>query len=95
MVEQKFMPPSLHESPYRTWRSVMESILSLQAPAGKSSAWLFPKLPALFTSPGEVLSSYRFLGKRLDGGVGSCWLLRSSAYWGREDLLESHRGHPS
>ena len=64
--------------------------LSRHEPGTEESAWLyFPSCQLCATSPGEVLSSYRYLRERLSGGVGimlgccgapACWA-------GRDDLF--------
>ena len=92
MLEQKFMPPSFHEFALQDMaHSNGDHFTLLRHQQGKEqSAWLyFPSCQLCSTSPGEVMSSYRFLGERLTGGVGI--MLRccgAPACWaGREDLF--------
>ncbi len=92
MVEQKFMPPSLHEFALQDMaHSNSDHFALFRHQQGKEqSAWLyFPSCQLCSSSPGEVVNSYRYLGERLTGGVGI--MLRccgAPAYWaGREDLF--------
>lgn len=73
MHEQKLMPLSFHEFALQDMtHSQGEGFALSRNEAGKGqSAWLyFPSCQLCATSPGEVLSSYRYLREHLDGGVG-------------------------
>jgi NADPH-dependent glutamate synthase beta subunit-like oxidoreductase len=92
MVEKNFMPSSFHEFALRDMAhsSGERFELSRHEPGQEKCTWLyFPSCQLCATSPGEVLSSYRFLRERLSGGVGI--MLRccgAPAYWaGRDDLF--------
>jgi Fe-S oxidoreductase len=92
LLDLKIMPPSFHEFALQDMaHSNSDHFALFRHQQGKEkSAWLyFPSCQLCSTSPGEVLSSYRFLGERLDGGVGI--MLRccgAPAYWaGREDIF--------
>ena len=92
MNEQKLMPLSFHEFALQDMsHSVSDHFaLSRHEPGKKESAWLyFPSCQLSATSPGEVVSSYRFLRERLTGGVGiMLGCCGAPAYWaGREDLF--------
>jgi Fe-S oxidoreductase len=93
MVDQKFMPPSLHEFALQDMAHSNGELFSLcrHEPGKTESAWLFfPSCQLCGTTPGEVVSSYRYLRDRLSGGVGI--LLHccgAPAFWaGREDLFK-------
>jgi glutamate synthase (NADPH) small chain len=97
MVEKNVMPPSFHEFALRDMAHSDGGRFALcrHQPGHEESAWLyFPSCQLCATSPGEVISSYRFLRERLSGGVGV--LLRccgAPAYWaGREDLFSAAMG---
>jgi Fe-S oxidoreductase len=97
MNEQNFMPASFHEFALKDMAhsSSERFALSRHEPGQEKSAWLyFPSCQLCATSPGEVLSSYRFLRERLSGGVGI--MLRccgAPAYWaGRDDLFREAMG---
>ena len=92
MVEKKLMPSSFHEFALQDMAHSNGERFDLcrNEPDKGESAWLyFPSCQLCATSPGEVLSSYRFLRERLSGGVGI--MLRccgAPAYWaGRNDLF--------
>jgi Fe-S oxidoreductase len=92
MVEKNFMPASFHEFALQDMAHSNGERFDLcrHEPGREESAWLyFPSCQLCATSPGEVLSSYRFLRERLAGGVGI--ILRccgAPAFWaGREDLF--------
>jgi Fe-S oxidoreductase len=92
LLELKIMPPSFHEFALQDMaHSNGDHFAIFRHQQGKEkSAWLyFPSCQLCSTSPGEVLSSYRLLGERLDGGVGI--MLRccgAPAFWaGREDIF--------
>jgi ferredoxin len=92
MNEQKLMPLSFHEFALQDMsHSVSDTFaLSRHEPGKQESAWLyFPSCQLSATSPGEVLSSYRFLKARLSGGVGiMLGCCGAPAWWaGREDLF--------
>lgn len=93
MVENKFMPSSFHEFALQDMAHSNGERFELcrHEPGREESAWLyFPSCQLCATSPGEVLSSYRFLRERLSGGVGI--MLRccgAPAFWaGRDDLFQ-------
>lgn len=92
MNEQKFMPVSFHEFALKDMANSDGERFALcrNEPGKEESAWLyFPSCQLCATSPGEVLSSYRYLREKLAGGVGI--MLRccgAPAYWaGRDDLF--------
>jgi Fe-S oxidoreductase len=92
MNEQQLMPLSFHEFALRDMAhsNGERFALSRHEPGRSESAWLyFPSCQLCATSPGEVLTSYRFLRERLVGGVGI--MLRccgAPAWWaGREELF--------
>lgn len=97
MNEQNFMPVSFHEF---TLQDMNHSngerfALSRHEPGKEQSAWLyFPSCQLCATSPGEVLSSYRYLRERLSGGVGiMLGCCGAPAYWaGREELFRESIG---
>jgi hypothetical protein len=93
MVDQKFMPPSLHEFALQDMAHSNGELFTLcrHEPGKTESAWLyFPSCQLCGTVPGEVLSSYRYLRDTLSDGVGI--LLHccgAPAFWaGREDLFK-------
>jgi hypothetical protein len=93
MNEQKLMPASFHEFALQDMsHSTGERFALARHEPGKSeSAWLyFPSCQLSATSPGEVLSSYRYLRERLSGGVGiMLGCCGAPAYWaGRDDLFK-------
>ncbi len=94
MVENDFMPSSFHEFALRDMAHSNGERFELcrHEPGREESAWLyFPSCQLCATSPGEVLSSYRYLRERLTGGVGI--MLRccgAPAFWaGREELFNA------
>ena len=92
MVEQKLMPASFHEFALQDMaHSTGEQFsLSRHEPGKERSAWLyFPSCQLCATAPGEVLTSYRFLRERLDGGVGiMLHCCGAPAHWaGQEELF--------
>lgn len=92
MVTQKLMPASFHEfALHDLAHSTGERFaISRHEPGTSVSAWAyFPSCQLCATSPMEVLSSYRFLRERLDGGVGiMLGCCGAPAYWaGREDIF--------
>jgi Fe-S oxidoreductase len=92
MNEQKFMPLSFHEFALQdmSHSNGEHAALSRHQSGMESSSWLyFPSCQLCATSPGEVLSSYRFLRERLSGGVGiMLGCCGAPAYWaGRDDLF--------
>jgi Fe-S oxidoreductase len=92
MNEQKVMPLSFHEFALQDMaHSLGESFaLSRHEAGAEQSAWLyFPSCQLCATSPGEVLSSYRYLREHLDGGVGiMLGCCGAPAHWaGRADLF--------
>jgi Fe-S oxidoreductase len=93
LLEQKIMPPSFHEFALQdmVYSNGEPFSLCRHEPGEKESAWLyFPSCQLCGTTPGEVVSSYRYLRDRLSGGVGI--LLHccgAPAFWaGREDLFK-------
>ena len=92
MAAQRLMPASFHEFALQDLaHSTGERFALSRHQAGKSaSAWAyFPSCQLCATAPMEVLSSYRFLKERLDGGVGiMLGCCGAPAYWaGREDIF--------
>jgi Fe-S oxidoreductase len=92
MNEQKFMPLSFHEFALTDMAhsNGEHFALSRHQPGTEASAWLyFPSCQLCATSPGEVLSSYRYLQERLADGVGiTLGCCGAPAYWaGRDDLF--------
>ncbi len=92
MVLEKFMPASAHEFALQDLEFSRSEAFSLchHAPGFKESAYLyFPSCQLCSSSPGEVMESYHFLRKNLDGGVGlmlAC--CGAPAYWsGRKELF--------
>jgi len=90
MVENSFMPSSFHEFALQDMAHSNGERFELcrHEPGQEKSAWLyFPSCQLCATSPGEVLSSYRYLRESLTGGVGI--MLRccgAPAFWaGREE----------
>jgi Fe-S oxidoreductase len=93
MNEQKLMPLSFHEFALQDMaHSNGENFfLTRHEPGTEISAWAyFPSCQLCATSPGEVLSSYRYLRERLSGGVGiMLGCCGAPAYWaGRDDLFK-------
>jgi Fe-S oxidoreductase len=93
MVDQKFMPPSLHEFALQDMAHSNGELFTLcrHEPGKTESAWLyFPSCQLCGTTPGEVVSSYRYLRNRLSGGVGAMLhCCGAPAFWaGREDLFK-------
>jgi len=93
LLEQKIMPPSFHEFALQdmVYSNGEPFSLCRHEPGKNESAWLyFPSCQLCGTTPGEVVSSYRYLRDRLSGGVGI--LLHccgAPAFWaGREDLFK-------
>jgi Fe-S oxidoreductase len=93
MVDQKFMPPSLHEFALQDMAHSNGELFTLcrHEPGKTESDWLFfPSCQLCGTTPGEVVSSYRYLRDKLSVGVGI--LLHccgAPAFWaGREDLFK-------
>ena len=100
MNEQKQMPASFHEFALKDMAHSSGERFSLgrHEPGKERSAWLyFPSCQLCATSPGEVLSSYRFLRERLPGGVGiMLGCCGAPAYWaGRADLFRETMGRIS
>jgi Fe-S oxidoreductase len=92
MNEQKLMPLSFHEFALQDMAhsSGERFALGCHQPGTESSAWLyFPSCQLCSTSPGEVLSSYRYLRERLSGGVGiMLGCCGAPAHWaGCDDLF--------
>jgi Fe-S oxidoreductase len=92
MNEQKFMPLSFHEFALQDMAhsNGERFALNRHEPGKAESAWLyFPSCQLCATSPGEVLSSYRYLRERLSDGVGiMLGCCGAPAYWaGRDDLF--------
>jgi len=89
--ERNLMPPSFHEFALQDMaHSNGEHFAVCRHEPGKNvSAYLyFPSCQLCATSPGEVLSSYRYLQEKLSGGVGI--MLRccgAPAYWAGQDEL--------
>jgi len=97
MNEQKFMPLSFHEFALKDMAhgNGEHFALSRHEPGKEESAWLyFPSCQLCATSPGEVLSSYRYLRERLSGGVGiMLGCCGAPAMWaGRNDLFSESIG---
>lgn len=91
LFERDLMPPSFHEF---TLQDMAHSngddfTVCRHEPGKTASAYLyFPSCQLCATSPGEVLSSYRYLREKLPGGVGI--MLRccgAPAYWAGQDKL--------
>ena len=92
MVEQKVMPASFHEFALQDMaHSNGERFALSRHENGKvRSGWLyFPSCQLCATSPGEVISSYRYLREHLAGGVGiMLGCCGAPAFWaGRDDLF--------
>ena len=92
MNEQKFMPLSFHEFALQDMAQSNGESFALSIPESETekSRWLyFPSCQLCATSPGEVLSSYRYLKERLSGGVGiMLGCCGAPAFWaGRDDLF--------
>jgi len=92
MLKQKFMPPSFHEFALQDMAHSNSEHFSLSRhePGKTESSWLyFPSCQLCSTSPGEVLTSYRFLRNKLSGGVGIMFrCCGAPAMWaGRDDLF--------
>lgn len=91
LCERDLMPPSFHEFALQDMaHSNGEHFSACRHEPGKNeSAYLyFPSCQLCATSPGEVLSSYRYLQEKLSGGVGI--MLRccgAPAYWAGQDEL--------
>ncbi len=92
MLKQKIMPSSFHEFALddMAFSNGEPFDLCRHEPGKTESSWLyFPSCQLCGSAPGEVLSSYRYLREKLDGGVGV--LLRccgAPAFWaGRDDLF--------
>ncbi|MHC1698617.1 MAG: pyridine nucleotide-disulfide oxidoreductase/dicluster-binding protein [Geobacteraceae bacterium] len=89
--ERNLMPPSFHEFALQDMaHSNGDDFTVCRHEPGKTeSAYLyFPSCQLCATSPGEVLSSYRYLQEKLSGGVGI--MLRccgAPAYWAGQDEL--------
>lgn len=97
MVEQKIMPDSFHEFALQDMSHSRSERFSFSShePGKEGSAWLyFPSCQLCATSPGEVLSSYRFLKERLAGWVGiMLGCCGAPAYWaGRDELFRETIG---
>jgi Fe-S oxidoreductase len=93
LYERDLMPPSFHEFAMQDMaHSNGEHFAVCHHEPGKNeSAYLyFPSCQLCASSPGEVLSSYRYLQEKLSGGVGI--MLRccgAPAHWaGRDDLFK-------
>jgi Fe-S oxidoreductase len=93
LFERDLMPPSFHEFALQDMaHSTGEQFTVCRHEPGKTaSAYLyFPSCQLCATSPGEVLSSYRYLQEKLPGGVGI--MLRccgAPAHWaGRDELFK-------
>ena len=92
MNEQKFMPASFHEFALHDMAHSTSERFALcrHEPGKEESAWLyFPSCQLCATSPGEVLSSYRFLREKLACGVGiMLGCCGAPAYWaGRDNIF--------
>jgi Fe-S oxidoreductase len=92
MVDQKFMPPSLHEFALQDMALSNSELFTMcrHEPGKTESTWLyFPSCQLCGTAPVEVVSSYRYLRETLSGGVGI--LLHccgAPVFWaGRVDLF--------
>jgi len=92
LLKLKIMPPSFHEFALQDMAHSNSEHFSLcrHEPGKTESHWLyFPSCQLCSTSPGEVLSSYRFLRGKLTGGVGIMFrCCGAPAMWaGRDDLF--------
>lgn len=91
LYERDLMPPSFHEFALQDMAHSNGEYFSVcrHEPEKNESAYLyFPSCQLCATSPGEVLSSYRYLQEKLPGGVGI--MLRccgAPAYWAGQDQL--------
>lgn len=89
--ERNLMPPSFHEFALQDMAHSNGEHFSIcrHEPGKNTSAYLyFPSCQLCASSPGEVLSSYRYLREKLSGGVGI--MLRccgAPAYWAGQDKL--------
>jgi len=93
LYERDLMPPSFHEFALQDMAHSNGELftVSRHEPGKSESAYLyFPSCQLCATSPGEVLSSYRYLQEKLPGGVGI--MLRccgAPAYWaGQAELFK-------
>ncbi|MEI6205795.1 MAG: pyridine nucleotide-disulfide oxidoreductase/dicluster-binding protein [Desulfuromonadales bacterium] len=96
MNGQKLMPLSFHEFALKDMAHSTGGrfALSRHEPGHEKSEWLyFPSCQLCATSPGEVLSSYRYLREQLTGGVGiMLGCCGAPAFWaGRDDLFRETR----
>ncbi len=91
LYERKLMPPSFHEFALQDMAHSNGEDFSVcrHEPGKNESAYLyFPSCQLCASSPGEVLTSYRYLQGKLSGGVGiMLGCCGAPAYWAGQDGL--------